>query len=131
MAGFTFRYPIFKGLEIKRTEASNESTCNIFLNEPTTHTHKTLPHRIIIPPIPAPRIQVAKESLDIPLKTDTKNVQNVFYKLFRSAEKPFHEYILFLGKGFVIDISLFGIDEKFPFSKDIFWKSIIDSFSFR
>ncbi len=132
MTGFIFKYPVFKGLEVKKIEMSDKSACQVFLNEPVINANEDLSLGIIIPPphTPAPRFQVTKNIADGLPSVDAKNTQGVFYKLVRSTGDPLHEYILFLGKDFVININLFGIDEKFSFSKDIFWKSVIESFNF-
>src|SRR3990167_9726166 len=45
LVGFTFKYPVFKGLEIKKIDGSEESVCNIFLNEPLLDINKVLSSR--------------------------------------------------------------------------------------
>ena len=128
LVGFTFKYPVFKGLEIKKMDGSEESVCNIFLNEPLLDINKVLSSREVIPPTPAPRFQVTKRNIPELSTADTKNAQGVFYKLVQVTGDPLYEYILFFEKDAVVSIDLFGIDERFAFSKDVFWKTIIDSF---
>ena|GEM_PF-3579542 len=127
MIGFTFKYPVFEGLEVKEIEMVDENTCIIFLNEPIINSDKVLPPNVIIPPTPAPWIQVTKMIIDIVPNMDKKNPQGVLYKLIQ-ADNLQKKYVEFLIKDFVLCIELIGINEKFNFSKEIFWEIVISSF---
>lgn len=130
ISGFSFEYPVFKGLEVKNIEMIDKNTYSIFLNEPVINDDKISSSKIIIPPISAPRFQVAKKVIDNLPTADMKNAQGIFYKLVQPSEDSAYEYILFLGKDFVVEIDLFGIGKSFDFSKGVFWNKIVETFKF-
>ncbi len=133
ITGFTFKYPVFKGLEIKKIERTDEVTCSVFLNEPIINANQengsqANSPRFSINPTPAPFIQIIKKYIDGLPSATMKNKNGIFYEFIEGS--PVHEYAFFVGEDFVINIDLFGISHKFPFSRKIFWQTVIESFKF-
>ena len=112
MTGFTFKYPVFRGWEVKDVTkpSSNQDRCIVWLNWPNTIRLDDTPRIVVlIEPIPG-----------IPDKNGI--VQDKAKVYSDAARKSFN------AKTFFVNIDISSIPDKNGFSHDQFWKTVIESF---
>ncbi len=142
MTGFSFKYPVFKGWEVKSVQKTSENGCTIWLNHPNGIEFEV-----------PPQINIAK-IIDLNPEIDTlsgkpyhnpayvsvtpvkKNPQGVDYNfvydpsLYVEGHEPEPgewDYIHFYGDKFGVRIWVFSISEEAGFSVDDFAKEIVKS----
>ena len=106
MTGFTFKYPVFDGWEVKKIERELEiDECHIYLNQPKNVQLEISPQIIVsielIPGIP----------------------DNDKAKIYSDTSRR-----SFNAKTFFVNIDISSIPDDFGFSPETFWKTVIESF---
>lgn len=106
MTGFTFKYPVFLGWEVKKIERELEiDECHIYLNQPKNVQLEISPQIIVsielIPGIP----------------------DNDKAKIYSDTSRR-----SFNAKTFFVNIDISSIPDDFGFNPETFWKTVIESF---
>ena len=113
MEGFTFEYPVFKGWEPSLDwQMTKENECVLYLSDSSLGAPKVAPEA-------APQIKVSKDQPHVAMQ---ENPHGVRY------EKLGEDKYFFNLAGFSVAVELLGVNEKYGFSKDVFWKRVIESF---
>ncbi len=125
MTGFTFKYPIFKGCEpsLARKITATNNICNIFLNHPKEIQFRR-PSQIII----IKRTYAEDHDFEIPADAVSKspNPNGIPY-IYRDDAKS-GNFVTFYAKDFKVYVEVQSVSENLGFSKDIFFKMVIESF---
>lgn len=118
MVEFTFKYPVFKGWEAIGENSQGGVICNLFLN--SGELEKRGIHTEV-----APQIEIMK-GLGVEAKIGNeipKNINNIPYDYDKEQN-----FIQFFTPNFPVSISLEATYDEYGFSKDKFFKTVIESF---
>jgi hypothetical protein len=124
MKGFTFKYPVFKGWEVDPVADYNQQadSCTIFLNYPEGINFEI-----------APQIQVSKKTYqEISGKRPPTNPENINKLNPNNIEygegKTGYDFVV--GNS-IIYVSVLRVSEEFGFSREQFFKTVIESFNYK
>ena len=127
MTGFTFKYPVFEGWEIKEIRPNNihlnePDKCNIYLNWPGYIKFE-------VPPAIYVHKQTRDSNVDFEILAEAasnKNPNGIPHIYTEDAARG--NFTTFYIPGFKVHIELGSYSEQHGFSKEIFWKTVIESF---
>ena len=131
MEGFTFSYPVFKGWEVENvyegpiSGLADERVCTILLHDPAPASKVQKREE------PSPRIIIDKnpalglgKSINFVSHINPSNI--MYNPLLREEGEGF----VFYSETFGVKIFLLNIPENPGYSRDLFWKTVIESFKF-
>ena len=102
LEGFTFEYPVFKGWEVKEMKNTNINECSISLENGKNA-----------------QIKVSKDQPHVAIQ---ENPHGIRY------EKITEDKYFFNLASFSVNIELISVNENYGFSKNEFWKQVVESF---
>ena len=113
MTGFTFKYPVFLGYEVKKAEMYDENTCNVFLNNSQ-------------PGVGNSGFSIYKEPKSgNPTLSQKKNSNNVLYNIIKAEAPGSKDKLQFYSQDYNVVIT--SLPQGMPL-QDQFFQTVIESF---
>lgn len=140
MAGFTFKYPLFKDWEDIKIDPISSKACNIEFQwsgfsevPPMSPPELTEP---VKPPSVIAEVEMGDSGLkglnekvsDVPTPNVQKNPHGILYDILPKSDSSNNKTIRFYTEKFIVTVRFIMPSDEFGFSTEQFFQTVIESF---